>query len=160
MRPQATALNTGVPAGFPRINGYALIPNESGATACLISSVSVARLPFPKRKGTQQDFGLVDLPFPSRIMSLTPLGTLKARSKVRDLSFEVQRGVDVFPCVGDPVLLPTPSQLAAIVEGENKEKTGRILLGHSPMAGRASVYVNPDKVFGTASGGSWEHGRR
>jgi len=28
--PQATALNTGVPTGFPRINSYVLIPNEAG----------------------------------------------------------------------------------------------------------------------------------
>ena len=146
--PQATALNTGVPAGFPRINGYVLIPNESGATACVISSVRIERLPFPKRKGTQQDFGLVDLPFPSRLMSLIPLGTLKSRPTGEDLSFEVNRGVDVFPSVGDPVLLPTPSQLEAIVEGENQETVGRVLLGCCPTAGRAPVHVDPDKLFG------------
>ena len=128
--------------------GYLLIPNEVGATACVISSVRIHRLPFPKRKGTQQDFGLVDLPFPSRLMSLTPLGTLKARSTGGDLSFEVRRGVDVFPSVGDPVFLPTPSQLAAIVEGENQETAGRILLGYCPTAGRAPVHVDPDKLFG------------
>ena len=145
--PHATALNTGVPAGFPRINGYVLIPNEGGATACVISSVRVERLPFPKRKGTQQDFGLVDLPFPSRVMSLTPLGTLKARPEGDALAFQVQRGVDVFPSVGDPVHLPTADQLSAIVEGED-ETNRRILIGHCPTAGRAPVYVDPDKLFG------------
>ena len=146
--PQATALNTGAPAGFPRINGYVLIPNESGATTCVISSVRIERSPFPKRKGMQQDFKLVDLPFPSRVMHLTPLGTLKAQSTDGDLSFRVHRGVDVFPSVGDPVLLPTPGQLQAIVEGENQETAGRFLLGHCPTAGRALVHVNPDKLFG------------
>ena len=146
--PRATALNTGAPAGFPRINGYVLIPNESGATACVISSVRIERLPFPKRKGMQKDFGLVDLPFPARVMSLTPLGTLKDRSTAGDLSFEVRRGVDVFPSVGDPVVLPTPGQLRAIVEGEDQETAGRILLGHCPTAGRAPVHVDPDKLFG------------
>ena len=146
--PQATALNTGVPTGFPRINGYVLIPNESGATACVISSVRIARLPFLKRKGMQQDFGLVDLPFPSRLMNLTPLGTLRAVSKDNDITFEVQRGVDVFPSVGDSVLVPTPAQLGAIVEGEKRETTGRVLIGHCPTAGRAPVHVNPDKLFG------------
>jgi hypothetical protein len=29
--PQATALDTGVPTAFPRINAYVLIPNETGA---------------------------------------------------------------------------------------------------------------------------------
>ena len=146
--PHATALNTGVPASFPRINGYVLIPNEGGATACIISSVRIERLPFPKRRGTQQDFGLVDLPFPSRVMSLTPIGTLKARPAAKDtLAFQVRRGVDVFPSVGDPVHLPTVDQLRAIVEGED-ETTRRILIGHCPTAGRASVYVDPDKLFG------------
>ena len=51
--PQATALNTGIPTGFPRINGYLLIPNESGATVGVITSVRVERLPYPKRKGMQ-----------------------------------------------------------------------------------------------------------
>jgi uncharacterized protein len=146
--PQATALNTGVPAGFPRINGYVLIPNESGATVCIVSSVRVERLPFPKRRGTQKDFGLVDLPFPSRVMTLTPLGTLRARAVEGELDFEVRRGVDVFPSVGDPVLLPGRDQLRAIVEGENTENQGRILLGHCPTAGRAPVHVDPDKLFG------------
>ena len=145
--PEATALNTGAPAGFPRINGYVLIPNEGGSTACIISSVRIERLPFPKRKGMQQDFGLVDLPFPSRVMSLTPIGTLKARPVGDTLSFRVQRGVDVFPSVGDPVLLPGVDQLRAIVEGED-DTAQRIPVGHCPTAGRAPVYVDPDKLFG------------
>ena len=147
--PQATALNTGAPAGFPRINGYVLIPNEGGATACIISSVRIDRLPFPTRMATQKDFGLVDLPFPSRVMSLTPIGTLKARPVGDALSFRVQRGVDVFPSVGDPVLLPGVDQLRAIVEGEAETETaGRILIGRCPTAARAPVYLAPDKLFG------------
>ena len=146
--PQATALNTGVPAGFPRLNGYVLIPNESGATACVISSVRIERLPFPKRKGTQQDFGLVDLPFPSRLMNLTPLGTLRSRSTSEKISFEMSRGVDVFPSVGDPVMLPTPYQLEVIVQGESQQTAGRILLGCWPTAGRVPVHVDPNKLFG------------
>ena len=145
--PQATALNTGTPAGFPRINGYVLIPNEGGSTACIISSVRIEHLPFPKRKGMQQDFGLVDLPFPSRVMIVTPIGTLKARSAGDALSFRVQRGVDVFPSVGDPVLLPGVDQLRAIVEGED-DTARRIPVGHCPTAGRAPVHVDPDKLFG------------
>jgi len=145
--PQATALNTGVPSGFPRINGYVLIPNESGATACIISSVRIERLPFPKRRGMQQDFGLIDLPFPSRVITLTPVGTLNNRQSGDALAFQVRRGVDVFPSVGDPAHLPTAEQLRAIVEGED-ETTKRILVGYCPTAGRAPVYIDPDKLFG------------
>ena len=152
--PQVTALNTGSPSGFPRINGYVLIPNESGAMVGLISSVRIERLPYPKRKGTQQDFGLVDLPFPARLMILTPLGTLVAHqrgdvnSQGNELKLKVTSGIDVFPSVGDPVLLPTPDQLKAIVEGESAATSGCILLGCCPTAGRAQVFVDPDKLFG------------
>src|SRR5690606_922694 len=65
-----------------------------------------------------------------------------------EVRLEVRRGVDVFPSVGDPVLLPTNDQLRAIVEGESDGTPGRILLGHCPTAGWAPVYVGPDKLFG------------
>ena len=145
--PHATALNTGTPAGFPRVNGYLLIPNETGATVCVISSVHVERRRKPNRRRAR-DAGLVDLPSPSRVMELTPLGTLRARATGGNLAFKVQRGVDVFPSVGDPVHLPGHGQLQAIVEGEGGSTRGRILLGQCPTAGRAPVYVDPDKLFG------------
>jgi hypothetical protein len=147
--PQATALNTGVPAGFPRINGYLLVPNEGGATVGMITKVEVARLPYPKRRG-MQDFGLVDLPFPARLVSLTPLGTLLAKpgGAGEALAFEVRRGVDVFPSVGDPVVLPTEAQLRAIVEGEVTGQARRIQIGTCPTAAGAPVHVDPDKLFG------------
>ncbi len=146
--PQATALNTGTPTGFPRINGYLVIPNEAGATVGLITSVHVERSPFPKRKG-MQDFGLVDLPFPTRFATLTPLGTIIAKTTESvDLDFEVRRGVDVFPSVGDVVLLPTEDQLSVLVEGERDIAGGRVMIGLCPTARRAPVHVNPDKLFG------------
>lgn len=145
--PQATALNTGVPAGFPRINGYVLIPNETGATACIISSVRIERLPYPKHGRMRRDLELVDLPIPSRVMSLTPIGTLRSRSAAGKLSFKVQRGVDVFPSVGDPVILPDVRQLTALVEGED-DTAKRIFVGRCPTAARAPVYLDPDKLFG------------
>lgn len=148
--PQATALNTGTPQGFPRINSYVLIPNESGATVGLVVSIHIERLPYPKRKGTAADFGLVDLPFPSRMMSVAPIGTLVwGRTKFdADPTFEVRRGVDVFPSVGDPVAIPTAAQLRAIVEGEGQSAAGRIVIGTSPMGASAPVHVDPNKLFG------------
>lgn len=145
--PQATALNTGAPSGFPRINGYVLVPHEGGATACIVASVRIERRPFPKRRGTQGDFGLVELPFPSRLMTVTPIGTLKAELERNTLSFKVRRGVDIFPSVGEPVRLPTVDELRAIVQGET-EGAKRILLGHCPTASLAPVHVDPDKLFG------------
>lgn len=95
----------------------------------------------------ERDSGLVDLAISSRLMGLTLLGTLKARPSNGSMSFHVQRGVDVFPAVGDTVVLPTIEQLTAIVEGESDRK-GRILIGHCPTAAKAPVYVDPDRLFG------------
>ena len=55
------------------------------------------------------------------------------------------RGIEIFPTVGDPVLLPTQSQLKAIIEsGYNR----RVNIGRSPLAGNAVVSVDPDRIFG------------
>ena len=146
--PQATALNAGAPFGFPRINGYVLIPNESGDIACIISSVRIERQHLQRKRGSQQASDFVYLPFSSRLMELTPIGTLKSISIEDDTKYKVQRGVDVFPSVGAPVLLPTKEQLRAIVAGEDESEAGRVLLGHCPTAGMEPVRVDPDKLFG------------
>src|SRR5699024_658169 len=45
----------------------------------------------------------------------------------------------------DPVLLPTQSQLKAIIESGNNR---RVNIGTSPLAGNAIVSVDPDRIFG------------
>lgn len=143
--PQATALNTGVPSRFPRINGFVLIPNETGALVGLVSWLGVERAAYPKRTGLR-DFGLVDLPFPLRKMSVNPVGTLRVRTGEEATSYELERGVAVFPSVGDPVALPTREQLRAIVESQGVN--ARVVIGTSPLTADASVAVDPDKLFG------------
>src|SRR5690625_2237330 len=143
--PGSVSLNTGTPRPFPRINGYVLAPGEQGHLVAQVEWITVERSQYPKRKG-MQDFGLVDLPYPLRKMSLNPLGILSytggAGDKVRD---EFKRGVQAYPSVGDPVLLPTQDQLRAIVEsGENR----RVKIGVSPLAANAEVKVDPDRLFG------------
>jgi hypothetical protein len=147
--PQATALNTGIPTGFPRLNGYLLIPNEAGATVGVVTSVRIERASGQKRRDPEGG-GLVDLPFPVRVATLTPLGTLTAQYGEGGsiLAFEVKRGVDVFPSVGDIVNLPTEGQLRAIVQGESGTDVPTILLGTSPTAAGAPVRVQPDRLFG------------
>src|SRR5262245_52230356 len=76
--PHTTAINTGTPAPFPRLNGYVLIPNEAGATVGYISWIGIERSPYPKRSGFK-DFGLIDLPFPLRKMAIAPVGTLRSQ---------------------------------------------------------------------------------
>jgi len=146
--PHTTALNAGTPASFPRLNGYVLIPNEAGATVGYISWIGIERSPYPKRSGLR-DFGLIDLPFPLRKMSISPVGTLTSRRDRNEPSgvrYELSRGVSAFPSVGDQVLLPTPEQVAAIVGA--KESDRRIRIGVSPMASNARIMVDPDKLFG------------
>ena len=147
--PDSTALNAGSPRSFPRVNNYLLIPGEDGFVVGQVEWLAVERSPFPKRKGLQ-DFGLVDLPFPQRKLSLNPVGTLiqAAMSSAKSgaqFPFSLKRGVYAFPTIGDPVLLPTDEQLHNIVEsGENR----RVLIGRAPLAGNAEVKIDPDRLFG------------
>ncbi|MBQ6827922.1 MAG: DUF87 domain-containing protein, partial [Thermoguttaceae bacterium] len=142
--PNNVALNAGVPRPFPRVNEYALIPTESGLLVAQIEWITIERSQYPKRRGVQ-DFGLLDLPYPLRKMSLNPLGLLKEKREGDATSYRFSRGVERFPSVGDPVLTPTPKQLRAIVEsGENRN----VKLGVSPLADGASVKVDPDRLFG------------
>lgn len=145
--PQSTALNTGTPAAFPRLNAYVLIPNEAGATVAYISWIGIERSPYPKRSGFK-DFGLIDLPFPLRKMSVAPVGTLTSRRDraTGKTTFELSRGVMAFPSVGDQVLMPTSEQVEAIVGGNDSER--RVRIGSSALASGAVIKVDPDKLFG------------
>lgn len=145
--PLSTSFNTGTPASFPRLNGYVLIPNEAGATVGFISWMGIERSSYSKRSGAN-DLSLVDLPFPSRKISVSPVGTLKTckdRTTGR-IVHELSRGVMAFPSVGDQVLIPTPEQVAAIVGANDRER--RVKIGTSPMAADTPVLVDPDKIFG------------
>jgi len=144
--PDNVALNTGTPRPFPRINGYVLIPSDEGHLVAQVEWITIERSQYPKRKG-MQDFGLVDLPYPLRKMSLNPLGRLSHEGKQTngEDQYEFRRGVEAYPTVGDPVLLPTQTQLRAIVEsGTNR----RVMIGTSPLAANAKVMIDPDRLFG------------
>ncbi len=139
--PQSTSLNTGTPQLFPRINGFLLIPNEAGALIGMITWIGIEYSAYPKRKG-YKDFDLVDLPFPLRKLSLSPLGILKEKED----GYEIERGVYSYPSVGDIVIIPSNEQLKAIVQ--NKDENAKVKIGNSPLAANAPVFVDPDKIFG------------
>ncbi len=144
--PNDVTLNTGVPRSFPKINGYVLFSCENGYLVGQINWITIELSQYPKRRGIQ-DFGIIDLPFPLRIISVNPLGILRYSSKSasKDVRYEFSRGIDIFPTVGDPAYLPTEDQLKAIIEnGENR----RVKIGTSPLCGNAEVSVDPDKLFG------------
>ena len=138
--PSDVALNAGTPRPFPRVNTYVLVPAEGGFLVAQIEWITIERAQFPKRRG-MQDFGVLDLPYPLRKMSVIPIGVLHEHGAV----FQFSRGIEVFPTVGDPVLLPTRNQLRYIVEsGSNR----RVHIGVSPLAGNAKVAIDPDRLFG------------
>ncbi len=144
--PEGVALNTGTPRPFPRINGYVLIPSDEGHLVAQVEWITIERSQYPKRTG-MQDFGLVDLPYPLRKMSLNPLGCLVYGGSGTDGkdTYRFRRGIESYPTVGDAVLLPTQNQLKAIVEsGENRH----VLIGTSPLAANAKVKIDPDRLFG------------
>ena len=146
--PESLALNAENPITFPKINNYLLIPNNEGYLVGQIEWLASERAPYPKRKDIQRDSGLVDLPYPSRKMSLNPVGILneiRGEADKEKKDFQFKRGVNVFPSVGDNVLLPTQEQLhAIIVSGEDKQ----VSIGISPLVDGAEVCVNPDRLFG------------
>jgi len=143
--PESVALNAGLPRPFPRINSYVLIPSDEGYLVGQVEWLTIEHSAYPKRRG-MKDFGLVDLPYPLRKMSLNPLGTLRKSIDNNGVeNFRFRRGADAFPTVGDNVLLPTQKQLCSIVEsGENR----RVKIGTSPLAGDADIKVDPDRLFG------------
>jgi len=144
--PESVALNSGAPRPFPRVNGYVLIPVDDGFLVGQIEWLTIERSAFPKRRG-MQDFGLVDLPYPLRKMSLNPLGTLRkcdSRGGTRE-EYSFRRGADALPSIGTSVLLPTDFQLRSIVESGERR---RIKIGTSPLAGNAEVRLDPDRLFG------------
>jgi uncharacterized protein len=143
--PHGTALGVGDPIRFPRINGFVLLPNEVGALVGVVTWLGIERAPYPKRSGLQ-DFGLVDLPFPLRRLTLNPVGTLVSVTSNGEPHFELQRGAISFPTVGDPVVLPTADQLRGLIETHDAD--ARVPIGTSPLAGDAHIRVDPDKLFG------------
>ncbi len=144
--PESVALNAGGPRPFPRVNSYVLMPVDDGYLVGQIEWLTVERSAFPKRRG-MQDFGLIDLPYPLRKMSLNPLGALRKKSTKpeEDEDYIFRRGADILPSIGTGVLLPTDKQLRSIVESGERR---RVKIGTSSLAGNAEVCIDPDRLFG------------
>lgn len=141
--PESVALNAGGPRPFPRVNSYILIPVDAGYLVGQIEWLTIERSAFPKRRG-MKDFGLIDLPYPLRKLSLNPLGTLRASSH-DSAQYVFRRGADALPSVGAAVLLPTENQLHSIIESGERR---RVRIGTSPLADDAEVCIDPNRLFG------------
>ncbi|PMO00885.1 ATPase [Vibrio splendidus] len=142
--PDSVALNAGTPRNFPRVNSYVLVSCDNGYLVGQIEWLAVESSPYPKQRDIQ-DFGLVNLPFPQKKISLNPVGTLKRVSTKGADSFKFQRGSESFPSIGSAILLPTDFQLKSIVESGNNR---RVTIGQSPLTNNANVAIDPDRLFG------------
>lgn len=142
--PHGTGLREGAIHHFPRINSYVVLPSERGSILAMVTWVGIDDDQIVAR--TQRD--QIGLPTPRRRLQALPLGVLRRDSS---LSLDavstvvLDRGVLLFPTVGDPVRLPTKSEaVAALPTGSNLS----ILVGQAPLAGDADVRLDPNRLFG------------
>src|SRR5688572_13570468 len=73
--PQGVALTSGIPMRFPRVNGFILIPVDSGSVVGIVNWVGVENLPLPR--GRDGDSAVIRLPYAVRRVRVTPLGMLR-----------------------------------------------------------------------------------
>lgn len=136
--PHGTALNARLPTRFPRLNGFVVVPSETGAVLALISWIGVERDGRANRP-TPRD--LVEVASARRRIRLIPLATAISGED----GVQIRRGVLLFPTVGDPVHLPTPDLLKALT---NRSRLGSISLGRAPLAGGSEFHVEVDILLG------------
>lgn len=145
--PHGVALGSGIPVRFPQVNGLVVIPTDDGSVVGIIHSIGIVPSDYPKRPG-MRDYGLIDLPFPTRRLGVTPLGVLRMSgySESGEARFAIDRGVLTPPTVGAAVLLPTDRELSAVLEGSTSGP--RVEIGHAALSRNLSVRVDPDRLFG------------
>lgn len=130
--PTSVSLYSGSMMLFPRINGYLLIPNETGSLVGIVTWIGYNHI------AVEND---VNLPKGSRMVSVSMLGHLV--DTIEGMVFE--RGAFSLPTVGDQIVLPTLTELETIIKNDSD---GCIEIGTSPLAGNQSVKVSVNDLFG------------
>lgn len=129
--PRNVALASGISL-FPRINGFLLIPNETGSLVGIITWIGYS----------QQNFGNeVALPRGTRCISLSILGHIE--NTINGQKFE--RGAFSLPTVGDQILIPSEEELSVIIKNDSKET---IAIGTAPLNGNQEVKIPVNELFG------------
>lgn len=117
---------------FPRINGFLLIPNETGKLVGIITWIGYR----------QQDLeNEVALPRGTRYISLSILGHIE--NTITGEKFE--RGAFSLPTVGDQIVIPKEEELAVIIKNDS-ERT--ISIGTAPLNGNQEVKLPVNELFG------------
>lgn len=130
--PKSVSMISGSLTLFPRINGFLVIPNETG---CLVGMVTW--IGFNHIKSDND----VNLPKGTRMISMSILGHIV--NELSGMTFE--RGSFSLPTVGDSILIPTSEELATIVKNDQESC---ITLGTSPLTGNQPVKVSVNDLFG------------
>ena len=130
--PTSVSLSSGTMMLFPRINGFLLIPNETGSLVGIVTWIGYNHI------STGND---VDLPKGSRMVSICVLGHLV--KTIEGMEFE--RGAYSLPTVGDQIVLPTLTELEAI---NKNDSDCCVEIGTSPLTGNQSVKVSVNELFG------------
>lgn len=144
--PHGTGLREGAFHPFPRINSYIILPSERGSILAVVTWLGIDD-EYPRSSGEPDR---ISLPSPRRRLRALPLGVLRNTGSLLDSGepkFELDRGVLLFPTVGDPVRLPTRAEAAAAVPAGHS-KTFSVPVGRAPLAGDTMVHLDPDRLFG------------
>jgi DNA helicase HerA-like ATPase len=144
--PHGTALREGTFHRFPRINSYVILPSERGSILAMVVWLGIND--DQARASGEPD--RIGLPTPRRRLRALPLGVLRRSSSLLyggQPDLVLDRGVLLFPTVGDPVRLPTRAEAAAAVPGAIRTRFS-IAIGTAPLAGDADVRVDPNRLFG------------
>lgn len=129
--PRNVALSGGISL-FPRINGFLVIPNETGSLVGMITWIGYNH---------QKNENEVGLPKGMRMISLAILGHIV--NTIRGKVFE--RGAFSLPTVGDQIVLPSEEELELIVKND---VTGSISIGTAPLNGNKEVKLPINELFG------------
>jgi DNA helicase HerA-like ATPase len=144
--PHGTGLREGMFHRFPRINSYVDLPSERGTILAIVVWLGIDE----DRERFAGEPDRIGLPIPRRRLRALPLGVLRRTASLLDTvqpDLELDRGVLLFPTVGDPVRLPTRAEAAAAVPSV---LDGRftVPIGRAPRAGDVLVRVDPNRLFG------------
>lgn len=144
--PHGTALREGALYRFPRLNSYLILPSEAGSLLAIVIWLGIKDEPGTPRGPSDR----IGLPKPQRRLSALPLGVLRRKKEfdqLREPDWELDRGVLVFPTVGDPVRLPTRWEAASVIPGV-EERGIAVRLGKAPLSADGTVEVDANRLFG------------
>ena len=132
-----------MPTGFPRINAYVLIPNESGAVVAVIKEIAIRRM---ERPHSERHDELVDLPFPARLVIAIPSEPCCWRAIMSATHLLIRTRSSGSPVGRRSSAAAYACPAWSIVEAQETDRL--IQIGTAPFAGNARVWVHPDKLFG------------